>query len=95
MSRRTELLRNGVLNNGARALIGDEAGKLLLLVEVATKGGGGRVTMALPPHAARHLGEQLIRSAADIEAGRSTDHSGPTPQPLRPDEIAAYAPPIG
>lgn len=63
------------------------------VVMVSIADGVGAATIAMPAYAARHLGEQLLRKAAEIERATELDGLGPR-VPRRSDPNAA-CPPLG
>ena len=84
-----ELMGAGLRAGEAIAVIADcdEA------VMVSVADGDGAATIAMPAYAARHLGEQLLRKAAEVERATELDGLGPL-VPRHPDPNAA-CPPMG
>ncbi len=79
----------GLRAGEAIAVIGDcdEA------VMVSVADGVGSATIAMPAYAARHLGEQLVRKAAEVERMSALDGLGPC-VPRHSDQNTA-CPPMG
>ena len=82
-----ELMGAGLRAGEAIAVIADcdEA------VMVSVADGVGAASIAMPAYAARHLGEQLLRKAAEVERATELDGLGPL-VPRRHDPNAACRP---
>lgn len=84
-----ELMGAGLRAGEAIAVIADCDDAVMLSVA----DGIGAATIAMPAYAARHLGEQLLRKAAEVERASELDGLGPR-VPRRPDPNAT-CPPMG
>ncbi|MDV2987042.1 UNVERIFIED_CONTAM: hypothetical protein Q9R58_22290 [Methylobacteriaceae bacterium AG10] len=84
-----ELMGAGLRTGAATAVIADCDD----LVTLSLADGIGAASITVPAYAARHLGAQLVRKAAEVERMSALDGLGPC-VPRQPDPNAA-CPPTG